>query len=140
MMAAKHWTANRYNQGCRCDSCKDPHRLRAADYRQRRAAGKVRPLAAVVPPPAAGASGTKPPEDFVERGPVESGVEVEISGLAHAERLGLVQVSLALARIMDNPRAVNQQPAAAKVLAGLLDKVCAGSARVVAAIWRWSSR
>jgi hypothetical protein len=34
-----------------------------------------------------------------------------------------------LARLMDNPKAVNQQPAAAKVLAGLLDKLCSASAR-----------
>jgi hypothetical protein len=32
-------------------------------------------------------------------------------------------------RIMDNPRAVNQQPAAAKALAGLLDKLRSASAR-----------
>jgi hypothetical protein len=36
---------------------------------------------------------------------------------------------LALARIMDNPRAVNQQPAAAKVLATLLEKMHSASAR-----------
>ena len=33
-----------------------------------------------------------------------------------------------LARLMDNPRATNQQPAAAKVLASLLDKLAAASA------------
>jgi hypothetical protein len=36
---------------------------------------------------------------------------------------------LALARIMDCPRAVNQQPAAAKVLAALLDNLRSVSAR-----------
>ena len=44
-------------------------------------------------------------------------------------RPGLAQAALALARIMDNPRAVNQQPAAAKVLAALLDKLHSASAR-----------
>lgn len=50
-------------------------------------------------------------------GPVESGVTAEIGGLAAEARPGLAQAALALARIMDNPKAVNQQPAAAKVLA-----------------------
>src|ERR1700739_3868550 len=34
-MAAKHGKSTRYTQGCRCDACKDAHRLRAADYPQR---------------------------------------------------------------------------------------------------------
>jgi hypothetical protein len=34
-----------------------------------------------------------------------------------------------MARILDNPRAVNQEPAAAKVLGALLDKLRSGSAR-----------
>jgi hypothetical protein len=38
-------------------------------------------------------------------------------------RPGLAQVALALARLMNNPRAVNQQPAAAKALASLLDQL-----------------
>jgi hypothetical protein len=35
----------------------------------------------------------------------------------------------AMARILDNPKALNQQPAAAKVLAGLPDKLRSASAR-----------
>jgi hypothetical protein len=38
-------------------------------------------------------------------------------------------VAPALARILDNPKAINQQPAAAKVLAALLEKLRAASAR-----------
>lgn len=63
----------------------------------------------------------------LEAGPVESGVEAEISGLAAEVRAGLAATALALARIMDNPRAVNQKPAAAKVLAALLDKLHSAS-------------
>jgi hypothetical protein len=37
------------------------------------------------------------------------------------------QAALALARLMDNPRAVNQQPAAAKVLISMLDKLRSAS-------------
>jgi hypothetical protein len=54
-------------------------------------------------------------------GPVESGVTKEIDGLASQARPGLAQAALALARILDNPKAVNQQPAAAKVLVSLMD-------------------
>ena len=52
----------------------------------------------------------------------------EIVGLAQAEaRPGLAQAALALARIMDNPRAVNQQPAAAAKLADILDRLRKGA-------------
>ncbi|MGO8963739.1 hypothetical protein [Mycobacterium sp.] len=62
------------------------------------------------------------------RGPVESGVAAEISDLAAEVRPGLAQAALALARILDNPKVVNQQPAAAKVLAGMLDRLRSASA------------
>jgi hypothetical protein len=53
----------------------------------------------------------------------------EISGLASEARPGLAQAALALARILDNPRTVNQQPAAAKALATMLEKLRSASAR-----------
>ena len=99
-MTAKHGTANRYNQGCRCDDCRDSHRLRAADYRQRRVTGEVQSVADMpqdVPPSGAG--------------PVESAVQSELAGLTD-ERPGLAQAALALARVLDNHRAVSSQPAA----------------------------
>ena len=40
----------------------------------------------------------------------------------------MAQIALALARILDNPKAVGSQPAAAKVLAALLDKLRSASA------------
>jgi hypothetical protein len=64
-------------------------------------------------------------------GPVEAAVQSELDGLT-AARPGLMQTALALARIMDTPRAVSSQPAAARTLAALLDKlhsVSAGSRR-----------
>lgn len=63
------------------------------------------------------------PNGSPEPGPVESGVQAEISDLAAEARPGIAQVALALGRLMDNPRAVNQQPAAAKVLTTILDKL-----------------
>jgi hypothetical protein len=60
---------------------------------------------------------------------VESGVAEEINGLACEARPGLAQAAQCLARLMDNPQAVNQHPAAAKVLAAVLEKLRSASAR-----------
>jgi hypothetical protein len=113
-MAAKHGTANRYNQGCRCENCKDSHRLRAAAYRQRRSAGETRPPAVAVSLPVTGESHPSGP------GPVESAVEFEVGGLAEA-RPTLVAVALAMARILDSSRVPSTKPPAAKVLVTVLD-------------------
>ena len=115
-MAARHGTRRGYNDGCRCEDCKDAQRLYQRRYRERRAAGNALPPAADVSLPAAGVPG-----------PVESGVQAEIAGLSEA-RPGLAQAALAMARILDNQRAVSSQPAAAKVLTSLLDKLRSASA------------
>jgi hypothetical protein len=118
-MSVRHGTANRYNTGCRCDACKASHARRAADYRQRKITGEVVTMS---PPDQNCSPETSGP------GPVELGVQAEIDGLASEARPGLAQAALALARILDNPKAVNQQPAAAKVLASLLEKLRSVSA------------
>jgi hypothetical protein len=116
-MAVKpHGVRARYNEGCRCEECKEFNREYWRDYRARKATGDVisrseRSLAALASPPA---------EDSGP-GRVESGVLAEIEGLAQAEtRPGLVEMALELARVMDNPKAVSQKPAASKALAELL--------------------
>jgi hypothetical protein len=103
----------RYSKGCRCDACVEAERVYQRDYRLR-APAQVWEIPTPVP------NGTP--------GPVEAGVKAEIGGLAAAARPGLAQAALALARILDNPKAVNQQPAAAKTLAVLLDKLASMSA------------
>jgi hypothetical protein len=108
-MAANHGTRRRCNEGCRCEACAAANNAYQQEYRQRR-----------VSPPV-----TPPVSDA---GPVESGVMAEIDGLAAQARPGLAQVALAVARVLDNPRAVNQH-AAAKVLSVLLDKLRSVSAR-----------
>jgi hypothetical protein len=115
-MAARHGTRRGYNEGCRCDDCKDAQRLYQRRYRERQALRNVTPVS---------------PDEVVPKfpGPVESAVKDEIGGVAAEARPGLVQAALAMARLLDNPKAVNQQPAAAKVLAGLLDKLHSASAR-----------
>jgi hypothetical protein len=63
-------------------------------------------------------------------GPVETGVAAELGTLhAASDRPGLAQTALALARLMDDSRAVNQALAAARVLGSLLDKLRSASAR-----------
>jgi hypothetical protein len=120
-MTATHGTQRRYVEGCRCGDCKEAHRVSARDYRERRASGQTRPASVVAIPSAVVSEPSGP-------GPVESGVVSEIVGLAQAEaRPGLAQAALALARIMDNPRAVNQQPAAAAKLADILDRLRKGA-------------
>jgi hypothetical protein len=119
-MAAKHGTQRRYVEGCRCEDCREAHRVSAREYRERRANGLSRPTSVVVVPPVVESDGP---------GPVEVGVQEEISGSAAEARPGLAQAALAMARILDNPKAVNQQTAAAKVLASLLDKLHSASAR-----------
>jgi hypothetical protein len=57
-----------------------------------------------------------------------SSSRAEIAGLAEG-RPGLAAAALAMARIMDNPKAVSSQPSAAKVLASLLDKLRSASAQ-----------
>jgi hypothetical protein len=110
-MAATHGARRRYNEGCRCDDCRAANTAYQQGYRQRHTA--VVPLTAPVTPPSPG--------------PVEAGVAEEIAGLTEA-RPGLAQAALAMARVLDNPRAVSSQPAAAKVLAALLEKLHAASA------------
>jgi hypothetical protein len=116
-MAARHGTRRSYTEGCRCDDCKGAQRLYQQRYRERRADRAVARLPQPVP------EGGSPP------GPVESGVEAEIRGVGAEARPGLAQAALALARILDNPKAVSQQPAAAKVLGALLEKLRSASAR-----------
>ena len=105
-MGARHGTRRGYTDGCRCNDCKDAQRLYQQRYRERSLSPVTNVTTALAGP-----------------GPVESGVQAEISGPAAEARPGLTQMALAMARILDNPKAVNQGPAAAKVLTSLLDKL-----------------
>lgn len=115
----------KYNLGCRCDHCK-----RAESEYQK---GRRREFAESV----GDTSQMQPPDLSLitsrvtcinEAGPraniaaaVESAVSVEIEALGTHPRPGLVATALALARILDNPKAVSTQPSAAATLAKLLD-------------------
>jgi hypothetical protein len=114
-MTLRHGTRYRYTQGCRCDDCKNANTLYLRRRRERQLTGEV--------------TQSESREANASPGPVESGVTAEIDGLAAQARPGLAQAALCLARLMDNPRAVNQHASSAKVLATLLDKLRAVSAR-----------
>ena len=112
----------RYTRGCRCDDCKAAERdyLRER-YQRRRGLPDVRPedpLQIVVSGDGQGRVGL-----------VEAAVQAELhASNAGTDRPGTAQIALALARILDTPKAVASQAAAAKVLVGLLDKLRTGSA------------
>ena len=122
-MAAKHGTRTRYIEGCRCADCKAAEASYRANYRQRKANGEpIGPKGQVVPISAPMVEVHDTPGD------AEAGVLAELEGLTQAQaRPGLVQAALAMARILDSPKAVNQQPAAAAKLADLLDKLHKGA-------------
>ena len=111
-----------YMAGCRCAACTEAHRVRAREYRRRKNAGEV------VSPFRYAEQQESPLPAETGPGPVESGVEAEIGGVADG-RPGLAQVALAMARLLDDPKAKNQAPAAAKVLVSVLDKLRSDSAR-----------
>jgi hypothetical protein len=56
-------------------------------------------------------------------------VLAEIQALGSSARPGLVAAAVAMARILDNPKAVSSQPPAARVLTSLLDKLRSASAQ-----------
>jgi hypothetical protein len=123
-MAAAHGTRTCYTQGCHCEDCTAANAAYQQEYRQRLPAPTHRwgrsDLPHLETMPCA--------RDTPSPGPVELGVRAELEGLSEA-RPGLAQVALALARILDNPKAVSQKAAAAKVLAGLLEKLRSVSAK-----------
>jgi hypothetical protein len=113
----------RYTRGCRCDVCKVAERdYQRNRYRRQRGLPVDSPEGSPLLVASADGQG--------EAGPVESAVQAELHSLhAATDRPGLAQIALTLARILDNPKAVSTQPAAAKVLAALLDKLRSASAR-----------
>jgi hypothetical protein len=127
---AKHGTGSRYLNGCRCDECKNAQRLYQRRYRERKENGLTRSPAVVV--------GELPQAEAYQidtPGPVERAVKDEIGGLAAEARPGLAQVALAMARLLDNPKAVNQ-PRRQRCWPRC-SKNCTRHQPAVAAVWRW---
>ena len=112
----------RYTRGCRCDDCKAAEReYQRERYQRRRGLPDVRPEDPRQIMVSADGQG--------RAGLVEAAVQAELhASSAGTDRPGIAQIALALARILDTPKAVASQAAAAKVLVGLLDKLRTGSA------------
>jgi hypothetical protein len=125
-MYEKHGTHAHYSAGCRCVACTEAHRVRAREYRRRKNAGEV-----VSPFRYADQQESVEARTIVQAfpGPVEVGVEAEIATEVAVSRPGLAQVALAMARLLDDSKAKNQAPAAAKVLVSVLDKLRSDSVR-----------
>jgi hypothetical protein len=122
MSNSAHGTRARYQAGCVCDLCKDAE----AEYRRDRRRLKREAVGEFAAPQVTGLSlvtgdgpGTLASPDVVA-GPVETAIRAEIDALG-SERGGLKATAVALARILDNPKAVSTQPAAAGKLADLLE-------------------
>ncbi|VBA60293.1 hypothetical protein [Mycobacterium attenuatum] len=103
---------SRYRRGCRCDVCRQANR----EYQRGHRAKQLQ----AVPAPASDSTGVVTPVvDAVQ-------AEIDASPIA-GQRPGLAAIALAMARILDNPHAIPQQPAAAARLVELLGKLSKGT-------------
>jgi hypothetical protein len=123
-MASQHGTRTRYNTGCRCDECKQASReydkrRRQSMLSRKHGPARVTALPSIPDEVQAGAATT---------GPVEAGVIAQIDGLTTAaNRQGLVQIAIALARVLDSPLAIAQHASSGRVLVDTLEKIAKGS-------------
>lgn len=120
-MGVEHGSRTSYNAGCRCDSCKQA----SSDYQKMR---RQKMLASKHSPAKVTTLRAAPTPEVSETGGVEAGVMAEIGSLSTtASRQGLVQIALALARVLDSPLAIAQHPSAAHRLSETLDKLRKGA-------------
>ena len=147
MASAERHGRARYRRGCRCDQCKCAQNEYQRARRQRIAesvgaqnyapevfADPATPSLVLLPPASMSSSltsantrsaVTQPQQTPV--GAVVAAVMAEIEWMGRHRRPGLAAAAVALAEILDNPKAVSSQPAAAKVLATLLEKLRSAS-------------
>jgi hypothetical protein len=85
----KHGTRYCYQDGCRCDACREAQSQYHRDYLERKENAATRPYVVYTPP--------SQPEAPTEAGPVELAVQEEINGLAPT-RPALAPVALAMAK------------------------------------------
>ena len=110
----------RYTRGCRCELCKAAER----DYqrnRYQRQRGLATDDAADTPGPVLTVV-TGSDADSSDDGPVVAAVHAELDAApAAGERPGMAAIALALAAILDDPKHVAAQPAAARQLVAILN-------------------
>lgn len=139
MATSERHGLKKYNNGCRCDQCKQAKSeyQRARRQRLAEAVGTVdEPAAAALrlltgsqdkSLTSANADEAGSSAQQTAANSVYSAVSAEIEGLGGTPRPGLVATALALARILDNPKAVSTQPAAAAKLSDLLTQLHKGA-------------
>lgn len=113
-----HGMRRTYKAGCRCDQCKQAESAYKRDLRRRHreAVGEVVTGAA----PSLSLVTGSGAEFLTSENTVTAAVSLEISGIGAHLRPGLAAAAIALARVLDNPKAVSTQPAAAAKLSDLL--------------------
>lgn len=122
MWKTAHGERETYQAGCHCDLCKRAE----AEYRKelrrlkREAVGEFAVAQVTGLSLVTGDSPGTPSPDRAPVGPVETAVQAEIDALG-SDRGGLKAAAVALAKILDNPKAVSTQPAAAAKLADMLE-------------------
>ena len=135
-MAAAHGTRTRFNQGCRCDDCKQAERDYARARRQAKnveksgSGQKVSPIAVLntgrVDTPSATQSS---PSGEPTYGRVETAVRRQLSELSTVDsRGGEAEMAYHLASLMDNPKAAAAaQVQASRQLSELIDRLRKGA-------------
>src|ERR1700757_5231637 len=145
MTAKRHGTRRKYQTGCRCDQCKcaEAGYRKQLRQRQREEIGLFPQVQQNVALGLSLVAGEKPYHDGMVSKPststnalptvgnptvdpanlVQAGVTEELDALGSNLRPGLAAVALAMARVLDNPRAISTHPAAAKALTSVLDKL-----------------
>jgi len=125
-MPARHGTRARYKAGCKCSSCATTEKKYQQGARQRRKERQAAESSQVTTQVAT--LTLAPPQREPEPGRVEVGVTAELSRLSTvANREGLFEVAIALARVLDTEHAIAQHPSAAHRLSETLDKLRKGS-------------
>jgi hypothetical protein len=84
----RHGTRYCYQDGCRCDACREAQSQYHRDYLERKENAATRPYVVYTPP--------SQPEDPTEAGPVELAVRAELEGIAtKSPTLAAVAVAMA---------------------------------------------
>lgn len=122
-----------YNRGCRCDLCKQAATDARRERRrlEREAVGELAGRTRLVSIPTGGAATSANVHVCSQTTPENScvaGVLEEIGALSNPRR-GLVAVAIAMAQLLDNPKAVSSHPPAAGRLVQVLDKLRSSSPR-----------
>jgi len=129
---ADHGTRQSYGEGCRCAPCKAAGAAYRREYKLRKSGALVDlPVRRTGRPPknAPKQEPVKIPEPGTV-GSIERATLEELQTLTSSEtRKAAAGAAVAMARILDNPLALAQQPAAAGRLESLMESLRKGSAR-----------